>query len=133
MENEKNKGVSVSIGGNVTDSQVIASSGNINITSNQTNNSQNLIRQEFKVVYKKIEERDPVSNVDKSEVVSIVKNIEAEVSGENEVNPTKLEGWLRFLGEMAPDILDVVIKTLTNPLLGISETAHKIAARASKQ
>ncbi len=66
-------------------------------------------------------------------MVSIVKNIEAEVSGENEVNPTKLEGWLRFLGEMAPDILDVVIKTLTNPLLGISETAHKIAARASKQ
>ena len=88
MENEKNKGVSVSIGGNVNDSQVIASSGNINITSNQTNNSQNLIHQEFKVVYQKIEERDPVSNVDKSEVVSIVKNIEAEVSGENEVNPT---------------------------------------------
>ena len=66
MENEKNKGVSVSIGGNVNDSQVIASSGNINITSNQTNNSQNLIHQEFKVVYQKIEERDPVSNVDKS-------------------------------------------------------------------
>ena len=58
--------------------------------------------------------------------------VKAEVSGENEVNPTKLERWLRFLGEMAPDILDVVIKTLTNPLLGISETAHKIAARASK-
>jgi hypothetical protein len=133
MENKKNKGVSVSIGGNVSDSQVIASSGNINITSNQTNNSQNLIHQEFKVVYQKIEERDPVSHVDKSEVVSIVQNIEAEVSGEHEVNPTKLERWLRFLGEMAPDILDVVIKTLTNPLLGISETAHKIAARASKQ
>ena len=128
----ENKGVSISVGGNVNNSQVVASSGNVNINLNKTNASQNVISEAFKIVYQKIEERDSTLDVDKSEILSTVQNIESEISSRDQINTAKIERWLKFLGEMAPDILDVVIKTLANPLLGIGETVRKIASKATK-
>ena len=132
MENEKNKSVRISVGGNVNNSQVVASSGNVNINLNETNTSPNVIREAFQIVYQKIEERDATLDVDKSEISSTVQNIESEISSGDQVNTARIERWLKFLGEMAPDILDVVIKTLTNPILGIGETVRKIANKATK-
>lgn len=133
MNNDKDKSVSISIGGNVNDSQVVATTGNVDINSTQINSSQNTISDAFKTVYVKIEERGVTPDVDKSELLSLVQNIETEVGNGNQINIAKTERWLKFLGEMAPDILDVVIKTLTNPLLGISEVVQKIAVKARKQ
>jgi hypothetical protein len=84
-------------------------------------------------VYKQIEARPEDPDVDKEELTETVQKVEQEAAKGEEANPTKMERWLKFLGDMAPDILEVTAACLTNPLAGVGTVIRKIAEKASAE
>ncbi|MFL7791007.1 MAG: CHAT domain-containing protein [Anaerolineae bacterium] len=87
----------------------------------------------FQSVYQKIEARPEDPDVDKEEVTETVKKIEAEAAKGEEANPNKVERWLKTLGTMAPDILEVTAACLVNPVTGIAAVIRKVAEKAKKE
>lgn len=84
----------------------------------------------FKDIYRQIEERAPDPDVDKEELAETVQKIESEAAKGEEANPSKVERWLKFLGGMAPDILEVAAAALANPVAGVATAIRKIAEKA---
>jgi hypothetical protein len=87
----------------------------------------------FKDINRQIDTRKEDPTVDKEELKETVKKVEEEVKKGEEANPTKVERWLKFLGVMAPDILQVTAATLANPVMGLSLAIKKIAEKAQSQ
>jgi hypothetical protein len=87
----------------------------------------------FAGVYQKIETRPESQDVGKEEITGTVKNIETEVKKGEAANPKKVERWLKTLAGMAPDILEVTIATLTDPLAGIATVIRKIAEKVKAE
>jgi hypothetical protein len=70
---------------------------------------------------------DPVI---REEAKDYVQKIEAEAQKGEDANPTSIERWLKFLADMVPDVKDVIIDTLSNPIKGISTVITKVIAKA---
>jgi predicted ArsR family transcriptional regulator len=66
-------------------------------------------------------------------VRKIVQEMEEQVSQGESPGEASLERSLKGLGKMAPDILEVAVATLTNPLAGLSLTVRKIADKAAEE
>lgn len=84
----------------------------------------------FKNVYRRVREQHQDSGVDKEKLEKQVKKIEAEAAKGEAANPDKLEGWIRKLAKMAPDILDVMAASLGGPVSGFTAVLKKIIERA---
>ena len=61
---------------------------------------------------------------------SAVKTLEEEARKGNKADKTKIQNWMDFLAETAPDIWDVAIDTFINPVKGIGTVFKKIAEKA---
>ena len=83
----------------------------------------------FQPIYEKIESHDDLKKDDKEDLETAVKEIEQAVAKE-EVDETFIERRLRNIARIAPDILEVVLTTLSNPLIGLATVAQKIAQKA---
>lgn len=57
---------------------------------------------------------------DKAMVQTAVQGLEAEASKGEEADESKVQKWVDFLGDMAPDIWEVAVDTFTNPVKGLS-------------
>lgn len=83
---------------------------------------------------KKIEERvnalKDLLPADKADLKDNVAKITDEVSKGKKADKGRLERLLNTIGSMAPDILDVTIATLVNPLAGMGLVAKKIGDKA---
>lgn len=88
------------------------------------------IRALFEPILRQVQARPEDPNVGREEIARQVEQIRDEAAKGEQANPSKVERWLRFLAEMAPDIWDVVVKTLSNPAAGIAEVIRKVATRA---
>jgi len=66
-----------------------------------------------------------------------ISKIQSKVTEAAKKNEKVDEGFLaqrfRNIARMAPDMLDVVVKTLVHPMLGIGEAAKKIAKKAKEE
>ncbi|MEW5938648.1 MAG: caspase family protein, partial [Chloroflexota bacterium] len=84
-------------------------------------------------VYQQIETR-PVSAVaTKEEIAETVQRIENEVKEKGEqANESRLQLWMDFLGQMAPDIVDVILASLGGPVSAATAVLKKVAERARK-
>jgi hypothetical protein len=87
----------------------------------------------FAPVYRRIEARPPDPDVDKQELVETVERIEAEAAKGEDANPQKVERWLRTLGMMAGDIVDVTAACLLSPAAGVATVIRKVAERAQAE
>lgn len=67
---------------------------------------------------------------DKQDLKQQVAGIQAEVAKGQQADPSRLEKLLNTLAVMSPDIFEVAIATLANPLLGIGLVAKKIGDKA---
>jgi uncharacterized protein YjbI with pentapeptide repeats len=83
--------------------------------------------QEFGDILHAIDLRSEDPTVDKDDLREVVRKIEEEVKKEERANPAKIERGLKFLAEMAPDVLDMTIVTLVNPMIGISPRILAVA------
>jgi len=95
------------------------------------------IKQLFDPLYAKIAGRPRTSGTRKKQLASEVGEIEETVTEAAQKNKKVDEGFLsrrfRNIARMAPDILEVVVKTLVHPALGIGEVAKKIAEKAKEE
>ena len=118
-------------------------SGEINIAGNNitaikfTNGfSASEIKQLFDQLYVAIETNAKASSENKEDLKAEVKEIQATVTEAAQKNEKVDEGSLacrfRNIARMAPDVLDVVVATLANPLAGLGVTVKKIAEKAKE-
>ncbi len=115
---------------NITGNGNVVGDGNVSIFSSSENNSSE-INHVFANFYEVVQGID--DDTVKDDVNIAVKKIEEEVKKGDDVDASKVERWLVFLATTAPDVWDVVVDTLTNPIKGISTVVRKIAAKAKAQ
>jgi cell division septum initiation protein DivIVA len=130
--------VSIKIG-NISDisGEVNVAAGNITTNKTATGLSAAEIKQLFNQLYSAIEANAKTSLADKEDLKAEVKEIQSTVAEAAQKNEKVDEGFIahrfRNIVRMAPDILDVVVATLGNPLAGMGVTVKKIAEKAKEE
>jgi hypothetical protein len=113
--------------------EVNIAGGDITITRISTLKSQQL----FDSAYKKIEAKKQISSDQRDALVAEVEEIQSAVTAgpqnKDKLDESFLAHHFRNIARMAPDVLDVAVKTLANPALGLGEVARKIAIKATKK
>jgi hypothetical protein len=115
--------------GNITHSTGVAIGRGARVTINQTNGSEGLA-QLFAQVYAQIEARPETPDIASEEIVETVGKIETEAANGEAANPDKVRRWLLYLGTLAPDILEITLAALVNPLAGVAAALRKVAELA---
>lgn len=119
-------------------------SGNMNIAGGNINANQITIglstvefKQLFDQVYAAIETRTNTPAADKKDLKADVKKIHSVVTEAAKKNEKVDEGFLarrfRNIARMAPDVLDVLVAMLANPLAGLGIAVKKIAEKAKEE
>jgi ATP-dependent Lon protease len=131
-ENSKRTNVRVGNISNVSGNVNIAG-GNIATHQTTTGLSAAEIKALFDQLYAKIDARPETPAADKEDLKAEVKEIQAAVTEAAKENKKMDESFLvrrfRNIARMAPDILDVVVAMLANPLAGLGVAIKKIAER----
>jgi hypothetical protein len=110
-----------------------------NITTHHTNTGLNAadIKPLFDELYKSIDTHANVSSADKDDLKAEVKEIQSTITKATEKNEKVDESFIsrrfRNIARMAPDILDVVVATIGNPLAGLGVAVKKIAEKAKEE
>jgi hypothetical protein len=95
------------------------------------------IRQLFEKLYSVIDVNLQISPRDKEDLKAEVKEIQSTileaVQKNEEVDERFLSRRFRYIARVAPDILDVVVVTLGNPLAGLGVVVKKIAEKAKEE
>ena len=130
MASKKKSGLSTSnggivIGGNVTGSNVVQ--GNNNIVTNQTIN----LNPFFQTIYQKVDENPKLTSSDKEVVKAELADVQTALESK-QPDETFLERKFRVLKSMAPDIVEVAIETLKNPISGVAEVIKKVANKVKE-
>ena len=84
----------------------------------------------FETIYRQIEARPQTATEDKADLKSDVKEIEQKIINHEEMPDNFLERRLRNIRRIAPDILEVVVTTLSDPKLGLATVIRKIQEKA---
>jgi transposase-like protein len=136
--NASSKQTSVRVG-NVSDISGNVNVAGGNITTHHTVMGLNAveIKQLFDGLYSQIEARANTSPADKEDIKAEVKEIQSTVTQAAQKNEKVEESFLarrfRNIARMAPDVLDVVVATLANPLAGLGVAVKKIAEKAKEE
>lgn len=81
----------------------------------------------FKILYTKIDAHPNTSPKDKEYLKIELQEVQTEIDKGEEANESFLARRLRNIERMAPDILEVVVATLTNPAAGFNSVVTKVA------
>jgi hypothetical protein len=117
---------SILINGNVQGSKIIATTNNM--VSNQTINITPL----FKEIYEKVEESKDLNPQEKTDVKEELQEIQT-VLEQPDPDETFLARRFRNLQRMAPEITEIAIETLKNPIGGVTEVIKRIAKKATEE
>lgn len=110
-----------------------------NITTNKTNIGLSAveIQQLFDQLYSAIEAHAETSPTSKESLKDEVGKIQSRITRAVKKNEKVDEGFLskrfRNIARMAPDILDVMVASLGNPLAGLGIAVRKIAEKAKAE
>ncbi len=88
--------------------------------------------QAFAPIYARIQRLEGLSETDRQDLTASAKEIQTEVAKGPKADEPTVQRRLREVGRMAPDILEVILSTLANPLLGLGLVAKKIAEKAAE-
>lgn len=117
---------SVVIGGNVQGSNIVV--GNNNRVSNTTVNLSML----FDEINRKLDADKSIEPGVKKEVQADLKEMHAELE-KPEPDESFLARRVKNIMKMAPDIADVALETLKNPIGGVAEIIKKVAKKAAEE
>jgi hypothetical protein len=85
----------------------------------------------FQTLYQHIENRPQTKIADKEEITETVQRIETEIAQNgDQADQTRLQRWVDYLNNMAPDIVDVILASLGGPVSAASAVLKKVAERA---
>ncbi|MBI3168628.1 MAG: hypothetical protein HYZ22_09130 [Chloroflexi bacterium] len=113
---------SVVIGGSVQGSNIVI--GNKNTVSNSSVNIAPL----FDEIYKKLDVKKDLKPQEKEDVYADLKEVQKELE-KPEPNETFLARRFRNIKRMAPDIADIALETLKNPISGVVEVIKKVTKK----
>ena len=125
--------------GNISDvsGNVNVAGGNITTHQTTTGLSEAEMKQLFDRLYAAIETRAETPTANKEDLKAEVKEIQSTITEAAQKNEKVDEGFLsrrfRNIARMAPDVLDVVVATLANPLAGLGVAVKKIAEKAKAE
>ncbi len=109
---------SVVIGGNASGNIIITGDGNVAIPPSSP----------FESVYRQIAEHPHLPPAEKADARAELQELEREIR-KPEPDVPFVERRLRNLRRIAPDILDVVLATISSPATGFSMVVKKVAER----
>ena len=137
-KNENNKQVNIKVGTiSGVRGEINIAGGDISIQKTSTGLSVAEIGKLFEQIYSNIEARPntlPSKKMDlKSEVQEVQSAVTQAATKIEEMDENFLSCHFRNIARMAPDILDVVVATLGNPLAGIGVAIKKIAEKAKEE
>jgi hypothetical protein len=116
---------------------VSVAGGNITIHHTSTGLSVEEISQVFLDIYRDIDGLHGMTPATKDDLKAEVKEIQSTVTEAAQKNEKLDEGFLsrrfRNIARLAPDILDVIVATLANPLAGMGVAVKKIAEKAKEE
>ena len=116
----------VYVGGDVQGSQFVTGDGN-------QIGGQELRRDDlFAEILEKIEQRSHTPIEDKEDLKANVAEIKSETEKEEQADPSYLARRLRNIQRIAPDIAEVVLATLANPMAGFAALVKNVAGHAQK-
>jgi hypothetical protein len=69
-------------------------------------------------------------STEKAEAQNALDELKKEAAKGEGADEDKVQKWIDFLGDMAPDIWEVAVKTFKNPINGFSTIFKKVAERA---
>jgi hypothetical protein len=135
MAEEHGKGNSVTVGDiSGVSGEVNIAGGNITKTTTGTGLTAADIKRIFDQLYTSIDASPKAPPASKEDVKAEVKDIQATVTEAVQKSQPVDESFLarrfRNIARMAPDILDVVVASLGNPLAGLGVAVKKIAEKA---
>lgn len=113
---------SVVVGGNVDRSNIVV--GNNNVVTNQNNQLSPL----FEKIIQALEKEPHLTDSEKEDVKGELKEIQIELEGQKP-DESFLARRFRNIQRMSPDIVDVAIETLKNPISGVVEVIKKVAQK----
>jgi hypothetical protein len=87
----------------------------------------------FEKVYAQIDAKTDLKAADKADLKATVDEAKAEVQKGEKADESFLARQLRNIGRMAPDILEVVLATLTSPAAGFAAVVRKVAEKAKAE
>lgn len=130
MASKKKNGVSagdgsVIIGGNVDRSNIVV--GDNNVVSNQVAQIAPL----FKVIFEAVESQPNLTPSEKEDVKAELQEVQTALE-EPQPDETFIGRRLRNIKRMAPEIVEVAVATLTNPVGGVAEVIKRIAAKMAE-
>lgn len=117
---------SIVVGGNVQGSNIVV--GNNNRVGNTTINLSML----FDEIHRKLDADKTIEPETKKEVRADLKEMQAELE-KPEPDESFLARRVRNIRKMAPDIADIALETLKNPISGVVEVIKKVAKKAAEE
>jgi hypothetical protein len=127
MANKKKSGLNtgnsgIVIRGNVTGSNVVQ--GDNNFVTNQTIN----LTQVFEKLYQEVDKQSTLKSIEKEDVKTDLQEIKTALE-QSQPDESFIAKRFRNIKRMAPDIVDVAIETLKNPISGVAEVIKKVATK----
>lgn len=117
---------SVVIGGSVQGSNIVI--GNNNTVANSSVNIAPL----FDEIYKKLDAHKDLKPQEKEDVLAELKDAQLELE-RPEPDESFLARRFRNIKRMAPDIAEVAIETLKNPISGVVEIIKKVSKKVAEE
>lgn len=117
---------SIVIGGNVDRSNIVQ--GNRNLVSNKSINIAPL----FESIYDYVETHPKLQTGKKQDAIEELKEIQTALE-EPKPDESFIARRFRNIQRMAPDIVDVAMETLKNPLSGVAEVIKKVANKMAEK
>ena len=87
-------------------------------------------RKFFETILEKIDNKPTLSQDEKVSLKQDVHEVKQELSKNEQADESLLTQRLQNIGKMAPDILEIVLATITNPIAGFGVLAKKVAEKA---
>ncbi|MBE0670248.1 MAG: hypothetical protein IH588_06655 [Anaerolineales bacterium] len=115
---------SIVIGGNVQGSNIVI--GNDNKVISQS------IKPLFREIYRKLDEEKNIKPEDKEDLRAELQEIETALETPDP-DETFLARRFRNLKRMAPEIAEIAIETLKNPVSGVAEVIKRIVKKAADE
>lgn len=99
---------------------------------NKVGNQQNAREALFTDIIKKIEQRPKTSLEDQGDLKANVEEVKVETEKGEQADESFLLRRLRNIERIAPDIAEVMLSAITNPVAGFAMVVKKVAERARK-
>lgn len=87
----------------------------------------------FRQLYEAVDARPAMALADKADLRAELEELEREVARGGEADEGFLACRLRNIRRMAPDIFEVALTTLLNPISGLGKVAERVAARMRQE